>query len=424
MKILLVNTSGKTGGAAIAASRLATTLQNHGVYAKMLVADNDPNQNPSVVSLSGALAHKWNFLVERLGIFIRQNFKKTHLFDIDPATHGTDITKLPEFKEADIIHLHWVNQGFLSLKDIRNILRSGKPVVWTMHDMWTFTGICHYVRECGNYKQQCGNCPLLAHKGPNDFSHKIWLRKQKIWSKFPKLTFVACSKWLADTAVESPLVKGHQVLDIVNPIDCELYAPRPKSEARKQLSLPNGKTLILFCAYNVNLPIKGLKYLKEALRLLTNENPSLKEQFGVILTGKGSETAGTDFPVETFPMGFVSDEHRKALIYNASDMFVIPSLQDNLPNTIVEAKASGLPVIGTKVGGIPQMINHLDDGLLVEPKNSADLARAIKWLVKEADIKKISAQSRANAQTQYSESSVARKYIDLYESLLQHTHKP
>ena len=123
-------------------------------------------------------------------------------------------------------------------------------------------------------------------------------------------------------------------------------------------------------------------------------------------------------------MGFVSDEHRKALIYNASDMFVIPSLQDNLPNTIVEAKASGLPVIGTKVGGIPQMINHLDDGLLVEPKNSADLARAIKWLVKEADIKKISAQSRANAQTQYSESSVARKYIDLYESLLQHTHKP
>lgn len=420
MKILLVNTSGNTGGAAIAASRLATTLQNHGIYAKMLVTDNGPKQNSFVVSLPGALMHKWNFLIERLGIFARQDFKKKHLFDIDPATHGTDITRLPEFKEADVIHLHWVNQGFLSLKDIRKILKSGKPVVWTMHDMWTFTGICHYVRECTNYKKHCGNCPLLAHNGPNDFSHKIWLRKQKIWNEFPKLTFVACSKWLAQVAIKSPLIKGHQVLDIVNPIDCNLYTLRPKSEAREKLHLPTkGKTLILFCAYNVNLPIKGLKYLKKALEILTTENPSLRETLGVILAGKGSDTAGGDFPVDTFPMGFVSDERKKALIYNASDMFVIPSLQDNLPNTIVEAKASGLPVIGTKVGGIPQMINHQNDGYLIEPQNSADLARAIKWLVSEADINKISAQSRANAQEQYSETSVARKYIELYENLLQ-----
>lgn len=419
MKILLVNTSGKTGGAAIAASRLMTTLNRNGVDATMLVADGETRRNGAVASLPCRLRHKWNFLSERLLLYVSQNFSRKHLFDIDPAMTGTDITRLPEFSEADVIHLHWVNQGFLSLRDIRHILESGKPVVWTMHDMWPFTGVCHYVHSCDHYKRQCGSCPLLAHRGPRDLSHRIWKRKQAVWSRFPRLTFVACSKWLAQTAAGSPLVGGHKVLNIVNPIDCELYSPRNKAEARQALGLSAGnKKLILFCAYNVMLPIKGLAYLKEALEMLVSISPELKEQLGVVMVGKGSETAGVDFPVETFPMGFVTDEHRKATIYNACDVFAIPSLQDNLPNTIVEAKASGLPVIGTKVGGIPQMIEHGVDGCLVAPQDSAELAEALKWMLSEANLDRMSEQSRLDAQKQYSEQTVAKRYMECYRSLM------
>lgn len=417
MKILLVNTSGKTGGAAIAAARLATALQNNGVYAKMLVANKEDGLNMSTTALPNQLCHKWHFLRERLGIFLRQGFTKKHLFEIDPARTGTDITRLPEFKEADIIHLHWVNQGFLSLKGIERILRSGKPVVWTMHDMWTFSGICHYVRDCENYMHQCGTCPLLAHNGANDLSHKVWKRKQRLWNSFPRLRFVACSKWLADTAAQSPLLRNHHVCDIVNPIDCQTYSPSDKTQARKLLQLPQGKLLILFCAYNVSLPIKGLRYLKEAIDLLVSQEPALKERLGVILAGKCSDNPGQDFAVETYAMGFVSDEQRKALIYNAANVFVIPSLQDNLPNTIVEAKACGVPVVGTRVGGIPQMISDGRDGRLVAPRNARELADAIRWTLLEADTASLAAQSRRNAARQYSATAVAQKYIALYESL-------
>lgn len=420
MKILLINTSAKTGGAAIAASRLMTSLHNLGVYAKMLVANKDID-NPSVVGLNQTWRHKWRFLIERLKIFVRQGFKRDHLFDIDPASEGADITGLPEFKEADVIHLHWVNQGYLSMKSLKGILHSGKPVVWTMHDMWTFTGICHYARECNNYKQQCGNCHLLRYPSPKDLSHKVWLRKQKLWKEFPNLAFVACSKWLADIAKESSLLGNHRVINIVNPIDSKLYAPRDKVKARHNLHLPKDKTLILFCAYNVTLPIKGLSYLRQALCILTDANPELQHQLGIILVGKCSEQVSDDFPIDTYPMGFVSDEQKKATIYNAADIFCIPSLQDNLPNTIVEAKASGLPVIGTNIGGIPQMINHKEDGYLAEPHNAQALADGIAWVLNTADREQISAQSRANAVAQYSETSVAKKYIKLYEQLLENT---
>lgn len=413
----MVNTSGRTGGAAIAARRLASTLQNHGVYAKMLVANNEDNANMSVVALPHKWLHKWHFLAERLFLYAMQGFKRKGLFDIDPAMMGTDITRLREFKEADIIHLHWVNQGFLSLGDIRRILASGKPVVWTMHDMWPFTGVCHYVHDCERYKVGCGLCPCLTYGFSKDLSHRVWKKKQRLWNQGGKLAFVACSKWLAETALGSTLLANHRVENIVNPIDCKLYSPRDKAEARRKLGLPQNKILILFCAYNVALPIKGLAYLQRALELLVARDGEWRDKIGVLLVGKSSETVGSGFCVETKALGFVDDERLKAQIYNAADLFVIPSLQDNLPNTIVEAKASGLPVVGTRVGGIPRMIDHRIDGYIVEPQNAESLAEGIEWVIGEADLKEISARSRCNAVEQYSETAVAQKYIRLYEEL-------
>ena len=163
MKILLVNTSERTGGAAVACSRLMNALQKQGIDAKMLVRDKQ-SDNPQVSGLGlGRWSQLWKFVWERIVIWKANHFKKNNLFSVDIANTGTDITTFPEFKEADIIHLHWINQGMLSLKNLERIFESGKPVVWTMHDLWPATGICHHPRECDHYHTHCHNCPLLLY---------------------------------------------------------------------------------------------------------------------------------------------------------------------------------------------------------------------------------------------------------------------
>ena len=160
MRVLIVNTSEKMGGAAVAARRLMEALNNHGVKTKMLVRDKQTD-SLTVVGLQGKWRQQWCFLWERLVIFCHLRFCKKHLFEIDIANTGTDITRLPEFQEADVIHLHWINQGMLSLGGIRKILRSGKPVVWTMHDIWPATAICHLTLGCDLFKTCCHHCKYL-----------------------------------------------------------------------------------------------------------------------------------------------------------------------------------------------------------------------------------------------------------------------
>lgn len=169
MRVLIVNTSEKAGGAAVAANRLMDALNNNGVKAKMLVRDK-VTDDITVVGLPRSLRMQWNFLWERWCIFCRLHFSRKNLFALDIANAGYDITSLPEFKEADIIHLHWVNQGMLSLKTIRKIISSGKPVVWTMHDIWPASSICHLTLGCHHYNNGCGNCKYLPGNGGEERS--------------------------------------------------------------------------------------------------------------------------------------------------------------------------------------------------------------------------------------------------------------
>ena len=178
MKVLLVNTSERIGGAAVACNRLMEALKSNGISAKMLVRDKQTD-NLSVSTLDGKWRQVWNFLWERFCIWTANGMRnRKNLFFVDIANTGTDITKLPEFKEADIIHLHWLNQGMLSLDIIGRILKSGKPVVWTMHDMWPCTSICHHARTCDKYRFECHHCQYLAGGGSdNDISNKIFKKK-------------------------------------------------------------------------------------------------------------------------------------------------------------------------------------------------------------------------------------------------------
>lgn len=416
MRVLLINTSERVGGAAIAASRLMEALKNNGIKAKLLVRDKQSDQI-SVVSLKHNWLMVWKFVWERIIIWKANRFKKNNLFAVDIANTGTDITSMPEFQQADVIHLHWINQGMLSLKNIDKILASGKPVVWTMHDMWPCTGICHHARECHNYEQECHHCPFIYEGGgKKDLSYRIFRKKKKIYEG-RKITFVACSHWLEGLAQKSALLKGHTVTSIANPINTNLFRPGNKKEARTKNRLPQGSKLILFGSVKITDKRKGIDYMIEACNLLAQKHPELTEKLGVVVFGNQSQQLEELLPFKVYPLNYVSNEHQMVDIYNAVDIYVTPSLEENLPNTIMEAMACGVPCIGFNVGGIPEMIDHLHNGYVAQYKSAEDFANGIYWTLSGSEYQELSEQAVRKAVSNYSESRIAKKYIELYNKM-------
>ena len=417
MRVLIVNTSEKTGGAAVAANRLMEALNNNGVKAKMLVRDKETD-NITVVGLPKSCMLKWHFLWERWCIFLHLHFSRTHLFEIDIANAGSDITSLPEFQEADVIHLSWINQGMLSLKNIRKILDSGKPVVWTMHDMWSATGICHYANGCTTYKATCNSCRLLPGSGSeNDLSRKIWNRKNRLYTN-SNIHFVACSRWLEEKAKQSGLFVGQRVTSIPNPIDTRVFCKKDKKESRHRAGLPIDKRLILFVSQRVTDERKGMAYFVDSINKLVGAYPAMKSNTGVAILGGHSEDVAEQLSLPVYPLGYVNDTRKIVDIYNSADTFVLPSLEDNLPNTIMESMACGVPCVGFKVGGIPEMIDSHINGYVANFKDSDDLARGIRWVLDEADYDSLSKAAVSKVSVQYSQHSVAMKYIEVYNQAL------
>lgn len=417
MRVLIVNTSENTGGAAVAANRLKEALNNNGIKAKMLVRDKE-SDDITVAQLNKSWHQKWDFLWERFVIYMRLHFKRDNLFLIDIANAGTDITKTREFKEADVIHLSWINQGMLSLKGIRKILESHKPVVWTMHDLWPASSICHYARNCRNYEKQCGNCPLLPGNGSsNDLSARIWRKKRKILER-NSILFVTCSRWLADKAKKSGLLSGQKVISIPNPIDSRAFAKENREEARLYAGLPEGKKLILFVSQRVTDKRKGMDYFITAINKMVEAHPEMKDNCGIAILGGKAEELADKLPLPSYPLGYVSEEKKIASIYNSVDLFVLPSLEDNLPNTIMEAMACGVPCVGFNTGGIPEMIDHLKNGYVAEYKSSDDLARGIHWVLSEADHQSLSNEAMKKVNQCYSQYAVAMKYIEAYNQAM------
>ncbi|MBQ6653406.1 MAG: glycosyltransferase family 4 protein [Prevotella sp.] len=417
MRVLIVNTSEQTGGAAVAAGRLRDALNNNGVKAKMLVRDKE-TAHLAVAGLRHKWLTRWKFLWERWCIFLHLRFHRRHLFDIDIANAGTDITRLPEFREADVIHLHWVNQGMLSLNDIAKILDSGKPVVWTMHDIWPATAICHLTLGCEHFKSACRQCKYLPGGGSaNDLAAKTWQRKLRLYRR-SDLTFVACSQWLAAEARKSALLSDKPVLAVPNPIDTRVFKRTDKQQARERLGLPQGRRLMLFVSQRADNVNKGMSYLIEACNAMLGKHPELKEETAVAILGGHADELDGQFAIPLYPLGYVSDTARIVDIYNAADVFVMPSLSENLPNTIMEAMACGVPCVGFNVGGIPEEIDHLKNGYVARYRDADDLAEGICHVLFNAGYDELSRQAVAKVHAAYSQQSVALRYTDIYTEAL------
>ncbi|MBQ3992396.1 MAG: glycosyltransferase [Bacteroidaceae bacterium] len=399
MRVLIVSTSERSGGAAIAANRLCRALINNGVQAKMLVRDKQTDAMTTV----RVRQTKWDKAWERLRIFIANGFSFDGLWAVDIASCGTDITRLPEFREADVIHLHWVNQGFLSLKSIRKILRSGKRVVWTLHDHWPVTAVCHHSVDCSEFERGCQNCWRLKGRLP----HAVFKKKQVIYGDTTAdcLTFVGCSQWTAALARRSPLTAGHSVTAIPNPVPHDIFYPHERDEARREFGLPLGQHLVLFAACNVADKMKGIDLLIQASFCFRPE-----EDVAFVVVGNNSRP---EFQMPIYSIPYVTDEHQMARLYSAVDVFVTPSLLENLPNTIAEAMSCGTPCVGFPVGGIPEMIEHMKNGYVAKLRDVEDLADGIRYCL-EHDMR---TEAASHAARLFGESHVVRRYMEVYGEL-------
>lgn len=411
MRVLIVNTAERTGGAAIAANRLLHALNRNGIEARMLVRDRKTDA-ADVINFPQSWRLKAKFMWERGVIWLNNGLSKQGIFQVDIANAGNDITAMPEFQWADVIHLHWVNQGFLSLKNLERILASGKPVVVTLHDQWYFTGICHYSGDCDKYQEQCMCCPML--KGPGmDLARSVFDRKRAIY-KGRNMTFVGCSLWMADLARKSRLTQGHAVTNIPNAIDTDVFKPMDKAAARQRHHLPADKKLLLFGAQRITDPRKGFRFLAEACERLSTTTGDL----GIVVLGGDAQSVKEALPLPVYTIDYLSNEAEIAQLYNAVDLFVTPSLQDNLPNTIVESMACGTPCVGFDIGGIPEMIAHQENGYVATYCDSNDLANGIAWCLDPDRHPALSAAARSAAVAAYSEAVAARRYQAIYQSAL------
>lgn len=397
MKILILNTSERTGGAAVAAGRLEKALLRVGVSVSKIVR-KDTKLN------------RLRFYWERLIIFLCNGLNRKKLFMVSIANTGEDISSNPLVKEADIIHLHWINQGFLSLNNIKKLVELNKPIVWTMHDMWPCTGICHHARDCKRYQEKCGSCIFLDSKG-NDLSTKIYNRKLSLY-KLANITFVGCSQWLTNRAKQSRLLENKLVCSIPNPIDVSLFRQKGQKEVRNLLGLPLNKKLLLFGALNATDRRKGIEYLITSLELLDRQDVEL------VVLGQVKENIRNMFSLPIHSIGYLSDELKIVDLYNAVDMFVTPSLEENLPNMIMESMARGTPCVGFRVGGIPEMIDHQVNGYVANYKDSKDLANGIQWVLEHKEPQTLSEACIKKVKENYCEEIVAKQYIDLYKRLL------
>ena len=411
MKVLLVNSSDINGGAARAAYRLHQALLNSGVDSQMFV-DTKLSDDHRVIGQDSNIKKGIALLrrmLDRLPISFYKNRSSTY-FSPNLVPFSGLVERINTIN-PDVVHLHWVNKAMLSISDIAAIKA---PIVWSLHDMWAFTGGCHYDEECGAYKQSCGICKVLGSVKSNDLSRKVFKKKLTTYAAHKNLTVVGLSNWLAGSASKSTLLKSKNVVCLPNPIDTSVYLPLDKRIAREILGLPLDKKLILFGAMGATTdPRKGYKELCEALLLLKGQGIEL------VVFGSSQPKVSEGFKFNTHYLGQLHDDVTLRALYSAADVMVVPSLQENLSNAIMESLACATPVVGFDIGGNGDMIEHQKNGYLAKPLDTTDLTAGIEWVINAPNYKELSTNARNKVLNEFDSEIVAKQYIELYESALE-----
>lgn len=416
MKPLLLNTFDNRGGAAIATYRLHQGLRAAGADAHLLV-QSKATADSAVHGPDGYWARAIAPLRPRLDRLATYAYPKRHGTLFSPAGLREDIAARIATIDPDVIHLSWVAGGFLRIETIAQFRR---PIVWTLHDMWPFTGGCHYADDCRRFRERCGACPQLQSRKDADLSRRIWQRKHDAWRGVP-IAPVAPSRWIAEQARASALFGRRQIEVIPNGIDTRQYCPVDKAQARAAFNLPQDRRLILFSAFNATADArKGYPLLARALHKLAQQSGFADAE--LLIAGAAQRVGAPDPGFRVHYLGHLDDEPSQVELYSAADLVVAPSMQENLSNVVMESMACGTPVVAFNIGGMPDMIDHRINGYLATPFEPDDLAAGIMWVLEDGNRHARLAQAARDTVLQrFALDSIANRYLALYHSLQQRT---
>lgn len=414
MKVLIVSNSDFEGGAARAAYRLHQGFKTIDIHSQMLVQVKKSDDKDVIGEKSssgiGQAVTGLRLALDRLPLKLYPN--RAHTTYSLGWLPDKIISKVNQINPS-IINTHWINNGYIF---IETIAKFTQPIVWTLHDLWAFTGGCHYNEDCSRYTQNCGKCPQLQSWHDWDISRWEWQRKAKAWKNL-NLTIVTPSSWLAKCASSSSLFQNLQIKVIPNGLDIQQYRPINKQVARNLLNIPQDKQLILFGSLQATSDKrKGFDLLQDALVSLSKSG--WKDKLEVIIFGASEPKYPPSFGFKSHYLGTLNDELTLALVYSSADVFVLPSRQDNLPNTVMEAMACGTPCVAFNIGGMPDMIEHQKNGYLAQTDKGEDLAQGIKWVLENQERHdKLSYYSRYKVEKEFTLESQANRYLSLFNEI-------
>jgi len=408
MKILTVSTYDIRPGAARSAYRMHKVLGEYGIDVQMLVQNKSSDDftvmdNDNILKKIIGLARP---KIDQIPVQLYKKKSKT-LFSPDWTPFNDIVHKINEVK-ADIVHFHWVSGGMIPLSQLSKIQA---PIVWTLHDMWPFTGGCHYTEGCENFYLKCGKCKVLGSNKERDLSRYSFNVKKNAYGKVRQMTAIGLSKWITEEAKNSSLFKGVNIFHIPNFIDSEFFKPINKSVARNVFNLPQNKKLVLFGAVNPNGDKrKGYSQLIGALEKLNGVNDIELVIFG--------NTGSDDAPKLDYPAhytGFLKDEVSVMMLYNACDVIVVPSLQENLSDVIMAGQSCGVPVVCFMIGGNVDMVIHKQTGYLAKAFDQEEMAKGIAWTIEHT--KELGDNARKFIVNNFDKEVIIPQYISLYNKI-------
>jgi glycosyltransferase involved in cell wall biosynthesis len=394
LKVVHLNTYDGNGGAGRACIRLNDALLSQNIDSKVIVHYKF-GKNPEIGDFNKNFIQKYykaaTIVLERIWA---KRYLKALKTPFSFAWFGRLVIHHPDVKNADIIHLHWVNHGFLNPSHIAEIAKLGKPVVWTFHDSNAFTGGCHVRYTCDHFERECGNCPLLKNASPNDYSHRIWEQKNDAYQKLD-FKIIAPSLWMQASVLRSSLMRGKVIGQIPNTLPTHIFKNTDKQLAKEKMGFVKDKFIFLsgFMPSRKDLH-KGTSYLLDSLELLKKRVGAKADEIELVVFGNRNTEDVPEFPFKTTFLGTINNDEQLALCYAAADAFLIPSLEDNLPYTVMECLSCGTPVIGFTTGGIPDMVKHEYNGYLAEYRSAESCTDGMEWIINYTDRPKLQEQAR------------------------------
>jgi glycosyltransferase involved in cell wall biosynthesis len=404
MKILHINQSDVSGGAAIAGYRLHQGLLEQGLDSKILVGKVKTDSDRIVtVPRKPRLENQLNRLTRYSGL----NY--INLFS------SFDIPNHKFYQDADILNFHNLHTGYFNYLAISKLTKT-KPAIFTLHDMWSFTGHCAYSYDCDRWKIGCGKCPYpdTYPAISRDSTHIEWKLKNWIYGQ-SNLTIVSPSNWLTEQAKAS-MLNCHPIHCIPYGIDTNAYQPLDRQLSKAVLDIPQDKRVLLFGAESLKDKRKGGDLLLNALQQLP---PSLKAEILFLTFGNSSEAITAALGIPTINLGYISSDRLKSIAYSAADLFIFPTRADNLPLVLQESMACGTPMVSFDIGGVPDLVRPMVTGYLAKSEDAEDFCNGIVTLLEDDQLRQtMSVNCRAIAITEYSLELQAERYIKLYKQIL------